>query len=202
VLATGVPRFPRDPGGVVGWVRGVLDELASLPSTDPRRAAERDVAAVEAGLDRIGEAAAALAGSGLPDSLQHNDLHLGNALRAPGGGYTVIDLGDALWTHPLTTSRIPRWVLRYRLGHESGSPELVAAEDAAIGAWTAHADPAALRALLPAADRVSCLHRAESWRRLQWDVPVEVVDEQFHRSVVDWLTLAAAEDPYAAAVAD
>ena len=202
VLATGVPRFPRDPGGVIAWVRGVLDQLAALPSTDPRRATDEDVAAVEAGLDRIGEAAAALAGSGLPDSLQHNDLHLGNALRAPGGGYAVIDLGDALWTHPLTTSRILRWVLRYRLGHEPGSPELVAAEDAAVDAWSPHADPAALRALLPAADRVSCLHRAESWRRLQWDVPVEVVDEQFRRSVVDWLTLAAAEDPYAAAVAD
>ncbi|HET7762979.1 MAG TPA: phosphotransferase, partial [Phycicoccus sp.] len=110
---------------MVAWVRGLLDELVALPPTDPRRATEEEIAAVEAGLDRIGEAAAALAGSGLPDSLQHNDLHLGNALRAPAGGYAVIDLGDALWTHPLTTSRIPRWVLRYRLGHEPGSPELV-----------------------------------------------------------------------------
>ncbi len=201
VLATGVPLFPRDPAEVVRWVRGVLGGLAELPSTDPRRATEADVVAVEEGLDRIGEAATALAESGVPDSLQHNDLHLGNALRAPGGGYAVIDLGDALWTHPLTATRIPRWILRHRLGHEPGSPEQTAAEDAAVGAWSAHADPVALRALLPAADRVSCLHRAESWRRLQWDVPVEVVDEEFRRSVVDWLTLAAAQDPYAAAVA-
>jgi hypothetical protein len=200
LVATGVPRFPRGADDVVRWVRGVLDELAGLPSADPRRATEDDVAVVGAGLERIGEAADALAASSLPDSLQHNDLHLGNALRGRDGGYAVIDLGDALWTHPLTTSRILRWVMRHRLGHEPGSPEQVAAEEAAVGAWAGHADPAALRALLPAADRVSCLHRAESWRRLQSDVPVEAVDEPFRRSVVDWLTLAAAEDPYAAAV--
>ena len=54
---------------------------------------------------------------------------------------------------------------------------------------------------MPAADRLSCLHRAESWRRLQRDVPLRVVDEDFVRSAVEWVVDAAAPDPYASAVA-
>ena len=55
-------------------------------------------------------------------------------------------------------------------------------------------------ALLPAADRLSCLHRAESWARLQRDVPLRVVDEDYVRSAVEWVVDAAAPDPYASAV--
>jgi hypothetical protein len=202
VLATGVPVFPRDPDAVVAWVRGVLEQWRHRPDDDPGRPTPEDVRAVEAGLERIHAAATRLAASALPDSLQHNDLHLGNALRTAAGGYAVIDLGDALWTHPLTSTRIPRWILRHRMGFAPESEGMAAAEDACLAPWVAHAGAEELRALLPDADRVSGLHRAESWRRLQADVPPEVVAEEFRRSVVDWLRIAAAEDPYAAATAE
>jgi len=44
--------------------------------------------------------------------------------------------------------------------------------------------------------RISCLHRAESWARLQADVPRGVVDEDFLRSPIEWVVDAAAPDPY------
>ncbi len=64
------------------------------------------------------------------------------------------------------------------------------------------AAPSDLRALLPAADRISCLHRALSWRRLVEDVPLRAVDPAFVRSYAEWLLVATDPDPYTAAVED
>ena len=201
VLATGVPTFPEHPDEVVGWVAARADASRALPDADPRRLDDTEAAAVTAGLPRIRDAAERLAASGIPPSLQHNDLHLGNAFRRPGGAIAYIDLDDALWTHPLTAARIPLWIMRNRLGLEEDGPQVRRAVDAYLEPWTDRWDRGTLRELLGDAERISCLHRAESWRRLQADVPVSRVDEPFLRSVPEWLVDAAAPDPYASAVA-
>ena len=193
-------RFPREPDLVVGWVEDLLEELGALPHDDPRRPTPEESAAVRDGLERLHRAAASLAASPLRDGLQHNDLHLGNAFRRPGGA-AFIDLGDALWTHPLAAARIPLWILRSRYGLAPDAPDVVRTVGAAVAPWADLADRDALVALLPAAERLSCLHRAESWRRLQADVPLSSVDDDYLRSVVEWLVDAAAPDPYASAVA-
>ncbi len=201
VSATGVPTFPEAPDDVVAWVGSLVETSRALPDADPRRLDDAETAAVDAGMTRIRDAAERLVAAGIPRSLQHNDLHLGNAFRRAGGGIAYIDLGDALWTHPFTAVRIPLWILGNRFSLDPGAPELRRAVDAYLEPWTDHQDLSTLRALLPDAERISCLHRAESWRRLQADVPVERVDETFLRSVPEWLVDAAAPDPYASAVA-
>jgi hypothetical protein len=201
VLATGVETFPESADGVVGWVETLVEASRALPDADPRRLDDAETAAVVDGLPRIAAAAERLAASGIPPSVQHNDLHLGNAFRRPGGAIAFIDLGDALWTHPLTTARIPVWTIRNRFGLAADSPEVRRAVDAYLDPWTDRWDRSTLRDLLADAERISCLHRAESWRRLQGDVPVTRVDEPFLRSVPEWLVDAAAPDPYASAVA-
>ena len=173
VLATGVPTFPEQPDDVVGWVETLVEASRALPDADPRRLDDAEAAAVADGLPRIAAAAERLAASGIPPSLQHNDLHLGNAFRRPDGAIAYIDLGDALWTHPLTSARIPLWIMRNRFGLGADGAELRRAVDAYLEPWTDRWDRATLRDLLADADRISCLHRAESWRRLQADVPVE-----------------------------
>lgn len=200
VLATGVPTFPEQPDAVVAWVEALVDASRSLPDADPRRLCDGDAAAVADGLPRIREAAERLAAAGIPRSLQHNDLHLGNAFRRPGGPIAYIDLGDALWTHPMTAARIPLWIMRHRLDLDPDGPDLRRAVDAYLAPWEDDRDPGMLRALLPDAERISCLHRAESWRRLQADVPAGRVDEPYLRSVPEWLVDAAAPDPYASAI--
>ncbi len=55
--------------------------------------------------------------------------------------------------------------------------------------------------LAPAAERIASLHRAESWRRLQADVPVAAVDEDYRGAVPAWLVDAAAPDPLLSATA-
>jgi hypothetical protein len=197
VLTTGLPSFPDRPDDAVAWAVGLLDGLRTLPAEDPRRPTDVETALVHDGLDRIHEAATALCDSGLPSSLQHNDLHLANAFRRHGGGVGYIDLGDAVWAHPLTALRIPRWVLRHRFGGDVPGPAEARALAAGLDPWTDRWDVATLTGLMPSADRISCLHRAASWARLQDDVPVEVVEDDFLRSVVEWLVDAAAPDPYA-----
>ncbi len=201
VLATGVPRFPEEPDAVEDWLGSLVDDLRALATGDPRRLDDAEAAAVEEGMPRLRAAAERLRAAGVPRSLQHNDLHLGNAFRRDDGGAAFIDLGDALWTHPFTAARIPRWTIRNRLHLDPDGPELRRAVDGYLEPWTDRWDLATLRALLPDADRLSCLHRAESWRRLQADVPVERVDEPFLRAVPEWLVDAAAPDPYASGVA-
>ena len=201
VLAAGVPVFPEAPDDVVVWVTDLMDELRALPLDDPRRPTGEESALVDEGLGRIHEAAAVLAESGMPSTLQHNDLHLGNAFRRPGGGMHYIDLGDAVWAHPLTALRTPSWIIRHRFGLAPDGPDARRVVDAGLGPWTDRWDRDTLVALLAAADRLSCLHRAESWARLQRDVPVRVVDDNWVRAVIEWVVDAAAPDPYASGVA-
>jgi hypothetical protein len=63
-------------------------------------------------LDGLPRRLAALATTGLPDTLVHGDLHPGNA-RGAGGRFTVLDWGDAAIGHPaLDFLRLHDWVPR------------------------------------------------------------------------------------------
>ena len=78
---------------------------------------------------------------------------------------------------------------------------MVRTRDAGLEPWTDLSSHDDLVGLLPAADRISCLHRADSWFRLQNDVPPHVVDEDLVRVPLEWVLDAVAPDPYASAVA-
>jgi hypothetical protein len=78
---------------------------------------------------------------------------------------------------------------------------VVRTRDAGLEPWTDVLPHDELVDLLPAADRISCLHRADSWFRLSGDVPPHVVDEDLARAALLWVLDAVAPDPYASAVA-
>ena len=59
--------------------------------------------------------------------------------------------------------------MRARLPFPPGAPEYERVIDAYLESWTDLAPAQELRRLLPAAERMSALHRAESWRRLMAD---------------------------------
>ncbi len=202
VLAAGVPLFPEGPDDVVAWVTDLLDGLRAMPADDPRRPTDEEAALVDDGLDRIHDAAAVLAASGLPSTLQHNDLHLANAFRRPDGGMTYIDLGDSVWAHPLTTMRIPLWIMRHRFALAEDDPDLRRARDAGLEPWTDRARPRGPRRpaarrrppLVPAPRRVvgaasSATCRSGSSTRSSCGRSIE------------WVVDAAAPDPYASGVA-
>src|SRR4051794_15582632 len=135
VLATGVPTFPEHPDAVLAWLDGLVAASRALPDADPRRLDDAEASAVAQGRGRIRDAAERLVAAGIPRSLQHNDLHLGNTFRRGNGAVAFIDLGDALWTHPLTAARIPLWILRRRFDLDPDSTPVRRAVDAYLEPW-------------------------------------------------------------------
>ena len=107
--------------------------------------------------------------SGIPDTLQPNDVHPGNAVgpRVPGGPTRLFDLGDALWSHPWAVMHSPvRGLCGARLSEpRPDTPEARRLLDGYAEHWP-EVDRADRAALVHAADRLGALHRVESWRRL------------------------------------
>ena len=146
----GVPPSPRQPDAVVGWVETWSTRSRALPEADPRRLDRRRGSAGRRRPPRIHDAAAALAE-------QRHPVHRCSTTTStsatpsgdPGARSTYIDLGDALWAHPLTTSRIPMWIVRNRFDLDarttSGS---CGSLDAGLEPWTDRWDRETLRALL------------------------------------------------------
>ena len=195
-----VPAF--EDWHAMPYAVALADHLAGLPEGDGRRLSSQDRRLVDDGLQRLGQASARLEASGIPDSLEHNDLHLWNAFRGPTGATSFIDLGDAVWSHPFASWRIALWITRSNLGFGPGSAPYERIVDAGLEPWTDLAPREELRAVLSAAERLSCLHRAESWRRLMADVPVECIPADWLDAPASWLLSAVAEDPYVDAMSD
>lgn len=192
----GVPAF--EDGNAMAYAVALADELARLPEGDGRRVTAEERRRVDAGLRRLGEAAAVLEASGMRDSLEHNDLHLNNAIRRPDGTVAFIDFGDAVWAHPFASIRVLLWQSRIA-GSGPGSPEHERILEAYLDPWAGVASPAELWRAVAAAERIGCLHRAESWRRLMSDVPLESVPEEFRDAPRHWLLVATSADPFVAA---
>lgn len=102
-----------------------------------------------------------LAAIGVPDSLDHADLHDGQILVAGSGRYTFFDWGDANVGHPFCSLL----VALERVAEEHGWEVVARLEDAYLEGWTGHT-VAELRRAAELARRLSQLTRAGSWARL------------------------------------
>jgi len=72
---------------------------------------------------------------GLPETIQHDDLHDGQIFVSEGR-YVFFDWGDACVSHPFYTLVVTLAVLAQRLGVEHGAPELERFRDAYLEPWT------------------------------------------------------------------
>ncbi len=168
LAAAGLPRLLPEEGAA--YVRDLVSTLAALPPADPQHVDAPTARALHAAVPRLEDALALLAATGVPPTLQPNDVSTGNAFapRGPEGRARLFDLGDAFWSHPFAVLQVP---LRFATGAWPGPPapdDPVAAwlRDAYLAAWSGDLRGVdALRAV-DAADRLASLHRCESWRRL------------------------------------
>jgi phosphotransferase family enzyme len=139
LVAAGVPD--RRPASLLEPFERVLEtDRLIRPPTDGALAAD-EVDRVRAVIPRLREAVELLAALGLPDSVQHDDLHPWNVC-VEDGMYRFIDWGDACISQPLLSLAIP-------LTHVDGDD--VAARDAYLEPWAALASPDELRAACDAA---------------------------------------------------
>ncbi|NUR60555.1 MAG: aminoglycoside phosphotransferase family protein [Catenulispora sp.] len=105
-----------------------------------------------------------LAAAGMPDAVDHADLHDGQIF-APGhdGHHRFFDWGDAAVTHPFSSMLVTTRVVR-RTGADA--KDVARLHDAYLEAWTGEYDRPALREMLALACRIEAVARILVWNRL------------------------------------
>ncbi|MFE5299645.1 phosphotransferase [Streptomyces sp. NPDC056632] len=141
---------------------GLVETHPTLAS-DTRRS-------LRAGRPRLLDWCAELDAVGIPDSLDHCDLHDGQVLAPGAGSFTFFDWGDAAVGHPFSSLLVPARDVRERYG-----PEAVAGvRDTYLEPWTDLGIPLPdLRRAATLAVRLAAIGRAVSWFRLFPGTPAD-----------------------------
>ncbi|MFF5504926.1 phosphotransferase [Streptomyces roseolus] len=161
-------RGPEAGGGFEGLgvpgarARELPEAFDALVAGNPLfDAAER--AALLRRRPRLVELCAELDAYGVPDSLDHCDLHDGQILAPSPGRFTFFDWGDACVAHPFGSLLVPVREVRERYGAEHVAPMV----DAYLEHWTGLGPSRTeLRRAAVLAVRLAALGRAGSWFRL------------------------------------
>jgi hypothetical protein len=169
-----------------------LDELmqdgAALQPEHEEALTDAEVARLPALRARVVQAHEALAALGLPEAIQHDDLHDGQVF-VRNGGYVFIDWGDACVSCPLLTLVVTLNVLAVRLGIEAGARELEPFRDAYLEAWSDLAPRRELVAAMPHVALVGRVNRALTWWRGISGLPEELRPAEAD-AVPGWLRYA------------
>jgi hypothetical protein len=110
-----------------------------------------------------------LAAAGIPETIQHDDLHDGQVF-IRNGDYLVFDWGDAVVSHPFHTLTVTLRAAAWRLGLEPGGPEIIRLRDAYLEPF---GRPDELAPVVEIAYRTGTLGRALAWDRLVAALPPE-----------------------------
>ena len=156
LLALGVPDLRL--AVLPAKVEAVLDEIVELPDEERRR--------IEGSLPWVREACEELAAAGIPETIQHDDLHDAQVF-VRDGRYLLLDWGDACVSHPffslaVTLDGVIAWGVDDVQGSEPTEPFRDAYLEPFRGRTTGD-----LVALSETARRLGWLCRAVNSRRSQ-----------------------------------
>jgi hypothetical protein len=195
VLATGTPEV--SPATVPDQARSLLEELAGTPEEEGGLTAA-DAGRVAARLPELDAWCAELAALGVPESVQHDDLHSNNVCwNGDAASARVIDWGDTTWGCPLgtmlaTMNSVAWHAGVYVDGQPVDDPRVLRLRDAYLEPFTVHADRDALVRGVGLARRTGCVGKALAYRSSLLGQPVEVSAE-LEFPVRDWF-LGLTED--------
>jgi hypothetical protein len=149
LLALGVPdvRLSKLPN----QLRMLLAAPANRLSNELKERVLRALPEVEELCDR-------LAAYGIPETIQHDDLHDGQVF-VRGGRYLFFDWGDSCISHPFHSLTVTLRATAAKLDLEPGGPELLHLRDAYLEPFGAPAEAAGL------AYRTGTIARALAWDR-------------------------------------
>lgn len=194
LIALGVPDLGL--ASLPALLVRVLDDATALTRDDgdgmtdeQRRSLADDLPAFEALCVR-------LAGLGIPESLQHDDLHDGNVFLRDGD-LVVFDWGDSCISHPFHTLVVMLRALAYRMGLQPGAPEIMRLRDAYLEPWTSRATRADVVMGADLARRTGTVQRAVAWYRAAQRMPPDVKADEI-ASVPYGLKLYLADAPFGA----
>ena len=150
---------------------GVLPDLfRELLEARPHGLTEDDLRQAHRAFPRFEETCLELAEDGLPETLQHDDLHDGQVF-VRDGRYLVFDWGDSCVSHPLLSLTVTLRSTAWRLGLEPGGSELRRLRDAYLEPFGRGPEIADL------AYRVGTIARAIAWKRMVDPRELEFVSE-------------------------
>jgi hypothetical protein len=182
MVRLGVPD--RRPERLPDLVAELLDDHESLLLGRPGGLTAENHERLLAGLDGYAAMCRRLADSGVPATLQHDDLHDANVF-VGDGRHRFFDWGDAVVSHPFFSLLVALRVAQRALGVPSGDAVLLRLRDAYLDPWRGHGSLPALREQVDLALTVGPLQRALTWRRILRGVhPAERVEWQ--DSVPGW----------------
>ncbi len=134
---------------LVGKANGVTrDELAQLLALLPE----------------FRERCGRLAAFGIPETIQHDDLHDGNVF-VRDGRYLIFDWGDSCVSHPFHTLVVTARQLVHRLGLAPGGPDVLRLRDAYLEPFSGHGSAAELVEAAELAHFTGTAARALNWYR-------------------------------------
>ncbi len=149
-----------------------------LRDTDAVRSlSSEELLRLESLVPRIQRDCEELTSSGLPETIQHDDLHDGQVF-VRGGRYVFFDWGDSCVSHPFFTMVVTLAVLAYRLGVGHDAPELDRFRDAYLEPWTRLLPRDDLERAFPIAYRLGVLCRGLTWALIVSGVPRPLRSEE------------------------
>ncbi|MGE5273633.1 MAG: phosphotransferase [Verrucomicrobiota bacterium] len=116
-----------------------------------------------------------LAAFGIPETLQHDDLHDGNVF-VHDGRYLFFDWGDSCVSHPFHSLVVTMRQLVHRLGLPPGGPDIVRLRDAYLEPFGSYGSRAELVEAAELAHFTGTGARALSWHRF-----VQAREPEFRR---------------------
>ena len=149
---------------------------------------EEDHARLVASAPAYAAACAELASTGVPASLQHDDLHDNNVfLPADRRAHLLVfDWGDAVVGHPFGVLLVSLRVVASLAGLDPGARELLRLRDAYLEPWTGEQDHAGLVEAVRLACRVGGVTRADCYRRSLLEA-TDAGRERYGDGVPGWL---------------
>ena len=161
LLETGVPDLR--PSKLPDAARGLAETLQGKPVAEGGLSeSERD--SLGARLPTYDDWCAELDRSGIPVSIQHDDLHSSNVcMDGSVEQARIIDWGDASVAHPLATMLCTLNSIAFHAECEIDDPLVRRVRDAYLEPFTTYADRAELVRYVDLARRTGCVSRAVSY---------------------------------------
>ncbi|MHA7277017.1 phosphotransferase family protein [Arthrobacter sp. Hz1] len=157
-----------DPGIAGNFASNQLLLHTGLPPEHPLHLSAQAADGIFASIPTLEQAAATLLVVGIPLSLEHNDLHPGNAF-IPGtttAPLRFFDFGDSYWAHPFSSLYVPLTVMQEQWQTTVDDPRIRQVITAYLKCWTDFAPMTELRLVVEPALKLARLHRYGSWLRL------------------------------------
>jgi hypothetical protein len=163
LLSLGVPD--ERLAGLPTRLDRLLDDPAYLLLDRPDGMSSEERDRLRAQLPAVVEMCGELASTGIPETVQHDDLHGGAVLVDADRRHRVIDWGDACISHPFHTLTVLLRATAYQRGYEPGGAEIVRMRDAYLEAFGRFGSRDELVAWADLAYRTGTLARSLAWYR-------------------------------------